>query len=116
MSESWNKEKHFTDKCIENMSKSQLNRKHPQKVKDKMSKSHIGIKSHKTPVVLLDKELNKLMNFDNIPNCAEYINMNKRTVYDAISKLSLVKHKYYILKEDDFDCNLIRLKEKLFMF
>jgi group I intron endonuclease len=99
MSELWDKSKHITDKARKNMSKSQLGRKHPQKIKDKISKSHIGIRSHETPVILVDKEMNILMKFNNIPNCADFLKLCTRSIYSAVNKMSLVQHKYYIIKD-----------------
>jgi len=96
------------------MSKSQKGRKHNDKTKRKISESHIGIKSSETPLIIIDENFDILKNFNNVTECAKYLELNKRTVYSAYNKLTLTKkHKIYILKSETFDNDLILIKERL---
>ena len=113
MIESWKNRKDISDETKRKMSQSQKGRTHTNKSKEKMSSSHLGIRSHETPVFILNNNLEIIQQFKNIEECSLYINCSKRNVYDSITNIRFVKRKYWIIKQDNYDMNISKIKSKI---
>jgi len=110
MSESWKYRSLTTDKTRNRMSESQLGRKHSDETKQKMRLKRLGIRNKQTPVVIIDDKLNIFQEFNNIPDCANFLRLNKRTIYQSVKKLNLVQKRFYILKKETFEGDLEKIK------
>ncbi len=112
MINSWKTREPASEESRAKMSKSQTGRKHPETVKEKISKANKGLRRQETPVILYDKDLNVLSRFNNVPDCAEFIGCCTRNIYDTIYNFRLVSKKYYILKESTCINDIEHLKNK----
>lgn len=94
------------------MSISQTGRKHSDITKEKISKSHLGIRSHETPLYLLNQNLEIINNFNNVEECSKFVGICTRNVYDAIKNYRFVKRNFWIIKQNnsEFDISNIKLK------
>ena len=111
MSEAWEKRKPISEETRNKMSESQTGRKHSNETKEKMRAIRLGKRNKQTSVFLIDINLNLVNQFNNIPECADFLQLNKRTIYSALDRLNLVKKRFYILKKESFDNDLEKIRQ-----
>lgn len=112
MIKSWETREKVSDETKERMSQSQIGREHSKETKQKISNSHLGIRSHETPVYILNEKLEIIYNCKNIEESSKIVNCSKRNVYDAVNNLRFVKRKYWIIRQENYETDITKIKIK----